>query len=673
MGDERRRRGKKALRWRPYLADALIVTLILSMFATVGYAFFTLPSTESLEALELKAATQIFDINGQLISKLFEENRIVVPISSISPYVQQAIVANEDIRFYSHFGVDPIGILRAIWVNIKTRSLAEGASTITQQLARGMFLTQEQSFSRKIKEALLAMMIERKFSKQEILQAYLNQVYFGEGAYGIEAAAQLYFGRRAGELTLAQSALLAGLPRGPNIYSPYIDQQLALKRRDTVLQGMVNAGYITAAQAQAAQREPLALAGKKRRVVQASYFVDYVANELVGRYGANRVYKGGLKIYTTLDISRQQAAEAALGKYQGAVLIIDPRTGYVQAMVGGRNYEESQINRAIAEVRQPGSAFKPFVYAAAINQGLAANTLIVDERINIGGYSPQNYDKKYRGPITMKKALRLSVNVAAVKLGQQVGMENVLNMAKSMNITTLVPEDNHLASALGGLTHGVNLMELCTAYTAFANGGVLSKPIAILKVLDENGQALEENRLSQQSALRPEVAYIVTDLMKGVLQDGTGTAANIGRPAAGKTGTTDNYETAWFVGYTPEILAGIYVGNDDRKPVGISGGEVAAIWGRMIAKALAGTGPADFPVPPGVITGVPVCADSGKLAAAGCPETEYSAFIKGTEPTAVDSRGRPGPQQPPEQAKPPADRQEEKKRWKLPWLQLPGF
>ncbi|MBP2653025.1 MAG: pbpF 3 [Firmicutes bacterium] len=663
--------------WCKKIFRVIFATSFLMMFVDVGYAFWGLPATDNLTSFAMKAATEVYDINGQLISKLFEENRVVISITKMSPYIQQAVVANEDVRFYSHFGVDPIGILRAIWIDITTASFAEGGSTITQQLARGLFLTQEQTVGRKLKEAVLAIIIERKFSKQEILQAYLNQVYFGEGAYGVEAAAQTYFGKHAAELSLAESALMAGLPRGPNIYSPYADIEAALRRRGEVLQGMANAGFITAEQAVYAQKEPIRLVGKKKRTVQASYFLDYIANELVGRYGANQVYKGGLKVYTTLDIKQQQAAEAVLGKFQGAVLVLDPRTGEIKALVGGRNYEESQVNRVIAEVRQPGSIFKPFVYTTALNQGCTASSIIVDERININGYSPQNYDQKYRGPVTLKKALRWSINVAAVKLGQQVGMANVLDLAKSMGITTIVSEDNNLAAALGGLNKGANLMELCSAYTAFANAGVVSKPVAIIKVVDGNGQILEEMRFQQRAVVRPDVAYIITDMLKGVLQDGTGAAANIGRPAAGKTGTTDNYETAWFIGYTPELLAGIYVGNDDRTSVGISGSQVAGMWGTLMTKILAGSKPVDFMVPSQVATQIPICADSGKLAFPGCPETEYSAFVRGTEPTALDPRIKSGQQNPygssNQQNQPMEPSPAPKPGWKLPWLRLPGI
>lgn len=651
------------------LVKIIVLVLLLSIVSSTCFAFLGLPGTDNLNDLNLVAATQVFDINGQLISKLFEENRVVVTINNMSPYVQQAIIANEDTRFYSHFGLDPIGIIRAMAVNIRRGSLVEGGSTITQQLAKNMFLSQERTLVRKIKEALLALIIDYKFSKQEILQAYLNQVYFGEGAYGVEAAAQMYFGKHAKELSLAESAMLAGLPRGPNIYSPYIDMKAAIDRRAMVLDGMVKENYITQQEAARAKSEPISLAGKKKRVVQASYFLDYIAKELVDRYGANRVYKGGLKVYTTLDIAQQQAAEAVLGKLQGAVLALDPKTGYVKAMVGGRNYEESQINRVFAEVRQPGSAFKPFLYATALNQGLTANAVIVDEPININGYSPVNYDKKHRGPITMKKALRWSVNVAAVKLGQQVGIDQVLALAGSLGITTLTPEDNNLAAALGGLTQGTNLWELTTAYTAFANSGVLSKPVTILKVLDENDQVLEEGRIEQQSVLKPETAYILTDMLKGVLQDGTATPANLGRPAAGKTGTTDNYETAWFVGYTPDIVVGIYVGNDNRKPVGISGTEVSALWGQMVSKIVANTPPTDFVIPPNVVAGIPVCANSGKLATSSCKETEYSAFIQGTQPVAPRENNRIKQWLNPDDNQQAPEKKDQKQQpfWKWPW------
>ena len=663
--------------WRKkrYIIDGIILFIILCFFGSIAYAFFTLPQTNKLENLQFMKATQVFDVNGQLISKLFEENRIVVPISSMAYYVQQAIIDNEDTRFYSHAGVDPIGIVRALWVDLRMGSFAEGGSTLTQQLAKNMFLTQEKTFTRKIKEVLIALIIERKYSKQEILQAYLNQVYFGEGAYGVESASQVYFGKHASELTLGESAMIAGLPRGPSAYSPYADSKAALARRAEVLDTLVKMNHITIAQADAANKEPFLLVGKKKRTVQASYFLDYVANELVGRYGANRVYKGGLKVYTTLDIKTQQAAEAALGKYQGAVLALDPHNGSIRAMVGGRDYQESQINRVQAEIRQPGSAFKPFLYTVALNQGLTANAVIIDEKINIAGYSPVNSDKKYHGPFTMSKALRDSINVPAVKLAQQVGMSNVLSLAQSLGISTLLPQDNNLAAAIGGLTQGVNLLELTTAYTAFAGDGILSKPVAIVKVLDENDQLLEQTTFTQQQVVSPEIAYIMTTMMMGTINSGTGTAANIGRPAAGKTGTTDNYETAWFIGYTPDLLTGIYVGNDDRTPVGISGSQVATLWGTLMTKAEADKSVTNFAVPDNIIANIPISSTTGRIAFFGGSDVERSAFIKGTEPAFAN--WMPGSEDSNTPSTPDGDKQTPPPKKKLKWQdllpRLPGF
>lgn len=599
-----------------------------------SYIVSGLPQSGSLSDLRLITATQVYDVHGELIAKLFEQNRIVVTKSKMSPYLEQAIVANEDTRFYRHVGIDPIGIARAMLVNIRTGSIAEGGSTITQQLAREMFLNQERTIVRKIREAILAIVLDFRFSKSEILEAYLNQVYLGEGTYGVEAAAQKYFDKSAAELTLSESAMIAGLARGPGLYSPYRDMEAALKRRSVVLGGMAGQGFITELQQRTAEREPLHLAPKKERAAKASYFMDYIAALLVERYGADVVYQRGLKVYTTLDLKAQQAAEKVLGKRQGALLAIDPRNGYIKAMVGGNNYQESQMNRAVDEYRQPGSAFKPFVYAVALNQGFRSNSVIVDEPVDIAGYQPQNYDKKYKGSMTLKKALRWSVNTVAVRLGQQVGMDNVLKLAKDMGITTLTTADRNLAAALGGLTEGVNLMELTAAYSAFANGGIVSKPLAILRVADERDQLLDQYQSEQHSTLTPEVAYIMTDMLMGAIQGGTASGAQIGREAAGKTGTTDGYEAAWFIGYTPELLAGIYVGNDDRTGVDVSGTQVASLWGGFMKEALLGEKALLFDVPSGIVKGVKVCAKTGELAEEDCKDLEYSAFIAGTEPKA---------------------------------------
>ena len=642
----------------------ILMVIAILVLPTVSYAALGLPDTNNINDLKLISATQVYDVNGQLISKLFEQNRIVVTNSNMSPYLSKAIVANEDTRFYQHMGVDPFGIARALVVNIKTGSIAEGGSTITQQLAREMFLTQERTILRKVREAILAIIIELKFSKAEILQAYLNQVYLGEGAYGVEAAAQKYFGKPASQLNLSESAMIAGLARGPVLYSPYRDVNAALKRRNVVLNGMFEQGYISSEEKNKAEAEPLAVVYKKERSVNASYFIDYIAEQLVAKYGEETVYKRGLKVYTTLDLKTQEAAENILGKYQGAVVALDPKTGYIKAMVGGNNYTESQRNRAVLEYRQPGSAFKPFVYAMALNQGLVSNFIVVDEPVNISGYKPQNYDKEYLGEMTMKKALRWSINSVAVKIGQKVGMKEVLNLAKNMGITTLKEEDDNLAAALGGLTTGVNLLELSSAYTAFANHGIVSQPLSILRVEDEHGQVLANYQVTQKAVLNEDVAYIMTDMLMGAIKNGTATAANIGREAAGKTGTTDGYETAWFIGYTPELLIGIYVGNDDRSSVGISGSQVAGLWGKGMFKLVENKPVTKFEVPNNIVKDIHICANTGELADKNCKDDEYSAFVKGTEPKSLIQKIK-------EKILPNQSDKEESKKSNSWWLILP--
>jgi len=658
----------KHKRGRSMISIFLLTVLIFILMSSAVFAYFGITGVGDLVRFAPSQATILYDNQGRTIGKLFEENRVVIPISQMPISLQHAIVAVEDERFYSHVGVDVIAIARAAWINLKTGTVKEGGSTITQQLAKTSMLTQEQTWTRKIKDALLALVIERRFTKQEILEAYLNQIYLGEGVYGVEAASSVYFGKQTKDLTLAECALLAGLPRSPEYYSPYVNPADSKSRRNLVLTKMVEQGYISDQQAQTAKREPIRLSGKKPRVAQASYFMDYVANQLVEKYGVDKVYRGGLRVYTGLDIDIQQAAEAALGKYQGAFVAIDPKTGFIRAMVGGRNYQESQLNRAVTFYRQPGSLMKPFVYAAAIDQGYKQNDIIIDEPITFGGkYSPQNFDKKYRGPITMKKAMRLSVNVAAVKMLNQVGIDNVISYAANLGISSLTPEDRNLALALGGITKGVNLLDITAAYATFANEGVKSKPITISRVEDSNGQVLEDHHVEQKSVLRPETAYLVTDMMRAVIEasDGTGAGARLDRPAAGKTGTTDNYVTAWFIGYTPDLAAGLYLGNDNMDPIGLSGGYAASLWSEFMKKATAKMPPTDFAVPANVITGIRIATDTGRLATIFTPEVEIDAFLRGTEPRLSDDRRKPETTQPEGKQSTP--------RFKFPPLRIPGF
>lgn len=647
-----------------------IISAFMAFIIWVGSLFFPdLPDVSQLNDLQLISATQVYDRDGALISKLFEQNRLVVSDSQMSPYLEQAIVANEDARFYQHYGIDPIGIIRAVLRNIRAGSIAEGGSTVTQQLAREMFLNQQQTITRKLKEALLALQIEARFSKAEIMEAYLNQVYLGEGAYGVEAAAQRYFDKPAAALDLAESALIAGLARGPSLYSPYRDMDAALKRRNMVLRNMQEKGFISTEELSAASRQEICLAAKKERT-RAAYFVDYIAAQLIDRFGEDAVYKGGLKVYTTLDQKAQQAAEKTLGEIQGAVVALDPVSGHILAMVGGNHYEVSQRNRAIEELRQPGSAFKPFVYAAALSNGYRANSVIVDEPVNIAGYKPQNYDHKYIGSMTIKKALRWSVNTVAVKTAYDIGMDKVLSLAETAGISTLSGEDNHLAAALGGLTQGVSLLELTSAYAIFANNGIWSQPLAILRVVDDHGNTIYEGQQQQHAVLDEATAYIMTDILRGVIDGGTASNARLNCPAAGKTGTSDNYETAWFIGYTPQLLAGVYLGNDDRSPVNLSGTQAAERWQLFMQAALEGKTAVDFAVPENVIANVRIDARTGKLAAPNAKDVEYSAFIKGTEPKADRMLDKLLPKNETRKQEPKKDTAPKEKKW---WEKVLGM
>lgn len=570
----------------------------------------TMPSIDQIGIEQPKEATKVYDINGQLINKLFEENRTFVPLSKIPLNLQDAIISIEDDRFYQHHGVDPKGIFRALWVDIRGTGGLQGGSTITQQLAKNVFLTQDRTLARKVEEVFLALQLERKYTKEEILEFYLNQIYFGHGAYGVQAAAQIYFGKNIEDLNLAECALIAGLPKGPGYYSPYEHWEVAKTRQATVLDRMAELGYITPEQAQAAKEQPLHLSGLRATPKVAPYFMDYLSQYLVEKYGANAVYRGGLKVYTTLDLNMQKAAEEAVTKDlppavkdkkgieepQGALVAIEPSTGYIKAMVGGRDFKNTQMNRATMAHRSPGSTFKPFVYIAAIDNGYSPYSVIDDSPVEYGSWRPQNYDRRFRGPITLTTALTYSVNVATIRLAEQVGIDKVRDYAQKMGIESLTPQDNNLALAIGGTQEGLTPLEMATAYATLANHGMEVKPTAIVKVEDRKGNILEENLPSRVSVLNESTAYTITTMLQNVITSGTGRAANIGRPAAGKTGTTDDYKDAWFVGYTPDLVAAVWMGHDQPKSMpGISGGSIPArLWADFMRKALLGVPPKDF-------------------------------------------------------------------------------
>lgn len=611
---------KKKSPMRRFLWIVGILVFLIIAGAGCGFIGATMSDLPEVANVKPAASSQIYDVHGNLITTVHAtENRLPVKLSQVPKDLQNAFIATEDNRFYSHHGVDPIGIMRAIWVNIAHDGVAEGGSTITQQLARNAFLTQDRTLKRKIMEAMLAIRIEQYYTKQEILEMYLNQIYFGQGAYGVQAAAHVYFGKNVQDLDLAQSAMLAGLPQSPNYYSPLTNYKAGKARQAVVLGQMVKYDYIDQATADKAKDEDLGLREKSEAAHSdnnASYFIDYVISEIAEKYGDDAVYKDGLKIYTTIDMKAQDAAVQAmhnlpnfytddkgLTQPQGALIAINPHNGYIVAMVGGRG--DDSFNRAVLAERQPGSAFKPFVYLAAIQDGMTPGIVMDDKKIEFNGWSPKNYEGTYSGQMTLLYALQHSVNTIAVQLADAVGMRKVLNLASSLGITTLDDsKDNNLAAALGGLTNGVKPIDMAVAYGTLANGGVKVKPVAITKIVDRNGQVVEENSTEEQRVVDPKYAYVITNMLESVMSGGTGGGASIGRPAAGKTGTTDESKDAWFVGYTPDLVAAVWMGDDYGIETldGITGGTVpAVIWRDFMSQALnAMEIPAsDFTVPPG--------------------------------------------------------------------------
>ena len=586
--------------------------------------------------------SKVFDINGKLITEFYQENRNPIPLSAVPTNLINAFIAIEDSDFYEHKGINLRRILITQLQNFKNLILLsnknfkpQGGSTITQQLAINTFLTREISLSRKLQDILLALQIERNFTKEEILEMYLNEIYFGHGAYGVQSAAQLYFGKNVQDLDLAECALLAGIPRGPSYYSPILNQENAIKRRNIILNRMFKLGYITKNDMEKAQQSPLKLNyNNKRDKFTAPYFSTYILSQLLEEFGANMVYKGGLKIYTTLDLRMQNIAEKALQEsgYEGAIIAIEPNSGHIKAMVGGKSFKESKFNRATQAYRQPGSAFKPFIYLAALENGFTPSNIIEDSPVTFeNGWSPENYEKEFRGPVTLREAFELSINVVGVKLLEQVGVSKVINYAHKAGIKSKLRPD--LSLALG--TSEVTPLEIASAYATIANLGMRVEPISIIRIEDYNGKTIKENVPQKKKMFKEEACYVLIDMMKGVITRGTGWNAQIGRPAAGKTGTTDNFVDAWFIGFTPDLVTAVYIGNDDRKPLGnkMTGGVVAApIWAKFMKESLKNREKKEFRQPDKIVK-ISVCKQSGLLATDSCPEILSAAFIKGTEPT----------------------------------------
>lgn len=598
----------------------VLITSVVVMGASILYGFSGFFTPDNMDEMLIpNAASQFYDRNGNVIyTTMSEERRIPVTLDQIPKYTQQAFIAIEDNRFYEHGGIDYRGTLRALISTLSGKEV-QGGSTITQQLAKNAFLTQERSISRKIKEAFIARDLEEKYTKDEIITMYLNRIYFGQGAYGVESASMYYFDKHVKNLTLAESATLAAIPKSPNYYNPFENPKESKERQEVVLDQMAKYGFISEADAAKAKAEKLTYSkSSSQNSSPRSYFFDSIIQKVIEELGADALYKGGLKIYTSIDMDMQRAAEACLQylpdyytdsdgltQPQMALVAIDPHTGYVRAMIGGRG--QDKFNRATMAVRQPGSSFKSFVYLAAMQNGFTPNSVIEDKEEEFSpGWKPQNSDSKWHGKISLRTALAHSINVPAIKVARETGVDNIIDLAQKMGISTLVNSgvysDANLAMALGGLSKGVNPFEIAAAYAVLASNGIYHKPISVTKILDRDGKVLYEQEPTSKRVVDAGAVYMTVNMMEDVLKIGTARGMGIGRPAAGKTGTTDTYVDAWFVGFTPNLCTAVWVGDDTNRSMNRMYGseEPLTIWHNFMISALASTPASDF-INPGVI------------------------------------------------------------------------
>ncbi len=552
----------------------------------VAYLALTLPPID-VNTLTRRPNVAILDDAGAELASFGDNYGRSVSLKDLPKHLPAAVVSVEDRRFYDHFGIDLRGLLRAVFVNAQAQGMVQGGSTITQQVAKNLFLTPERTLTRKLREMMLALWLEQNFTKDEILSIYLNRVYLGAGTYGVEAASQRYFDKSAKDLGVYQSAVIAGLLKAPSRYNPAADPALAQKRAEIVLMTMVETGALTPDQAKAAQKsgaQILKTASANVRPQRARYFADWILTQVESYVGT---VDRDLVVKTTLNWPMQQAAEAILDKQieaaeksqkvtQGAIVTLAPN-GAVRVMVGGRDYGDSQFNRVTQAQRQPGSSFKPFVYLAALNAGYKPDTLVTDAPINISGWKPKNFSGDYKGPVTVEYAIQESINTVAVRLAQDVGPKAVVNTAHRLGITAdLKPE---LSLALG--SNEVTLLELTTAYVPFANAGYAVFPFAIVSIADRDGTVLYQRQANDLGrVISEENVAIMNRLMNNVVEHGTGKSAKFGFPAAGKTGTSSDFRDALFVGYTADLITGVWVGNDDGKFMkGVTGGGLPArIW-----------------------------------------------------------------------------------------------
>ncbi|MEW6087842.1 MAG: PBP1A family penicillin-binding protein [bacterium] len=767
------------------IIGVFIFTTILSTI--IFWYFFSLPDVRELENYQPIQATRIFDINNKLISEFFNEKRVVVPLKKMPDYFINAIIATEDHEFYKHWGIDMTSIARAFLKNMLAGEIVQGGSTLTQQLAKNLFLSSERTFIRKLKEVILTLQIEMHYSKKEILEFYCNQIFFGQGAYGAESASQTFFEKPVFKLNLAEAAYLAGFIQAPTLYSPYKNPKLAKKRQLFVLKRMLKANLISGEEYEKTKDKKVNFAPYKYRQNKAPYFTEYIRKMLEKKFDEKTLYEGGLSVYTTLDLRIQQTAEInfkkyikekndALGKYeprfpekgqaieekiqketgisdkkellkyldvnkllwgtvktagkekavislgwgvegilpldgikwikkqefrefeekkktgfyraritkvndalaknhlvrvkvtsvdnkkeniqlslhqeqtlQGAVLAIEPQTGFIKAMIGGYNYAESPLNRAVQTKRQPGSAFKPFIYTAAVDMGFTGAKSVVDAPVTFPDnsreneeWSPSNYYGIYYGPVTLRKALSLSLNIASIKLLQETGINKAIEYAKLLGIKSpLVP---NFTLALG--TSEVTLLEITSAYSIYANEGVHVEPMAIKMIKDVNGNILEKYNHIEHIALKEDVNYIMVDILQAVTKEGTGRSVRkiVERPIGAKTGTTDNATDAWFIGFTPDLALGIHISFDDRTSMGqhATGEEMTGpVWAYIMKDIYQDSEIRDFPIPKNIIF-KEIDNQTGLLATPKCKEIVVQAFIKGTEPVKECDETQPG-------------------------------
>ncbi|MCX5843310.1 MAG: PBP1A family penicillin-binding protein [Deltaproteobacteria bacterium] len=633
----------------------IILCCVLLAFIAGSITFYVifkdLPSIAALKDYRPSIATRVYADNNELVDEFFLEDRKLIKLADVPKIAIQAFVAAEDARFYQHTGFDLLSMVRAFLKNVEAGRIVQGGSTITQQVAKSLYLSSERSYVRKIREAILAYKIDKYLTKDEIMSLYLNHIYLGHGTYGIEAASEGYFGKSAKYLTLPEASLLAGLPKAPSTYSPFLHYDKARQRQVYVLDRMIEDGYITREEKERVLATHIKLKSVRPKEKIAPYFVENVRRYVLEKYGSDVLYKEGLEIYTTLNIEMQLAARDAVerglqevetrekyeqGTVQGALFSMDVRTGEIKAMVGGRDFKKSEFNRATQARRQPGSAFKPFIYTAAFDKGLTPSTTIIDAPIMYedrsqpdGFWKPKNFDGKFNGPTTLRTALVQSRNIVTIKLLQEIGVDYAAAYTANMGITS--PLSKNLTMALG--TSAVTLQEMVTAYNVLANQGNRLKPFFIKKIIDRTGHVFEENQTKSEQVIDPRIAFMTSYVMQDVVESGTGRRVkSIGRPVAGKTGTTDDMRDAWFIGFSPSLITGVWIGFDQERSLGKQeqGGRAAApIWLYFMEKALKGKSVEVFPVPDGIVF-IKVDPHSGIPATRSTEGAIFECFLEGT-------------------------------------------